>query len=180
MECHRKIRNWRICVTTRSCINMEIFLIEIFRNKQAINKRFQKGTLNECQRYAKYQSLVAFTFMKKWLPFLHLFTLLQSLKLSLKYCFTKFIISRISGNFRVNFFFVVYTKICSSHKNYFNSLNVCISLSNLFLLSLGCQNNKGKNQSEVKNRKRGRPSLLPDELIKLFLWWKLCTWTVLR
>ena len=40
-----------------------------------------------------------------------------------------------------------------------------MSVSNLFLLSLGCQNNKGKNPSEVKNKKRGRPSLLPDELM---------------
>ena len=54
---------------------------------------------------------------------------------------------------------------CASHKNYFNSLKVCISLSNLFLLSLGCQNNKSKNPSEVKTKKRGRPSLLPDELM---------------
>ena len=54
---------------------------------------------------------------------------------------------------------------CASHKNYFNSLKVCISLSNLFLFSLGCQNNKSKNPSEVKTKKRGRPSLLPDELM---------------
>ena len=29
-------------------INFGIFLIEISRNKQAINKRFQKGILNVC------------------------------------------------------------------------------------------------------------------------------------
>ena len=63
-------------------------------------------------------------------------------------------------------FFVVYAKICASLKNYFSSVKVCISLSNLFLLSLGCQNNKGKNPSELKTKKRGRPSLLPDELMK--------------
>ena len=52
-------------------------------------------------------------------------------------------------------FFVVFVSV----------FQVCISLSNIFLLSLGCQNNKGKNPSEVKTKKRGRPSLLPDELM---------------
>ena len=60
---------------------------------------------------------------------------------------------------------MVYFKIWASHKNYFNSSRY-VFLSQIFSDFLKvAKNNKGKNPSEIKTKKRGRPSLSPDELM---------------
>ena len=136
MECHRKTWNWFLCHTTCSCINFDIFLIEISRNKQAINKQFQKGMLNEClsinfnlllrlQKKNNCHFYICLPYFKVWNFHWNIVS--------------RNLLYRVSVVIFAGTSFCYYAKIYASHKNYFNSLKVCISLSNLFLLSLGCQ-----------------------------------------
>ena len=164
MESHIKTWNWWICDTTWICINFEIFLIEISRNKQAINKRFQKDILNECWSINLYLFL---RLRKKWLPFLHLFTLFQMLKLSLKFVSQSFI-------YRVSVVIFAGASFCSLCQNlgrpqklFQFPRGMYFSLKS-FLTFFRLP--KAKNPSKVKT----------NWWRKLFLWWKLCAWKGLR
>ena len=178
MECHRETWNWWICHMTWSCTNFEIFLIEKCTNKQASNKQFQKVMLNECWSINLYLLL---RLWKKWLPLLHLFNLLQSLKLSLKYCFTKFLYQVSNIIFVGTSFCGLCQNLCKPQKLFQFPQGIYFSLKSFltFFRLPKITRVKTHLKSRLKNEVAHHCYQM-NWWWKLFLWWKLCAWEVLQ
>ena len=122
----------------------------------------------------KYQFLFAFTIMKKMIAIFTFVNLTSKFK-NFASCFTKFIISRISGNFRGNFVLKFMPKFLQAKKLFKFSQGMYFSLKsfNTFFRLPKITSVKTHLKSRL-NKKRGRPSFLPEDLmtkvISMVLW----------
>ena len=128
---------------------------------------------------SKYQSLFAFRVMKK--NDCNFYICLPCFKVGSFCCFTKFIISRISGNFRVSFFlwfipkFAPATKIISILQGMYFSLKSFLTFLRLPKIIRVKTYLKSRLKNEVAHH-----CYQMNWWWKLFLCWKLCTWKLLR